>query len=568
MKKFLYPFSIITIISWILFLKSTDSIFAVYLVLGIASLFALRSNRASSVPKTRPLSVISAFFSLLVILSNYRIFGSYSLIEKALSVVVLPVGGFLVFRNILAYLRSFSLRFEWKTEKYKMSPKKMFLLCFLGFGIIFVSALLLCCYPGVLTSDSTWQLGMIKSGAFSNHHPFYHTILIEIIYVTALNITGNHNLAVFCYTFVQSLIMAAIFSYAIVTLYQLKLNKKIIAVSIALFALLPCHIVFSFTIWKDVLFAGGVLLFIVSTYRCLCGIGKLQWLNLILVAISSLLICLFRNNGFYAFIVAFVLFVTLFRRSHIRLTIVLGGSICLSFILYSLLPAFNVAPSEPTESYSIPLQQIARVVVENGEISDDEKTQIERLATFDDIKNSYKSYISDPVKLLLWTDEKEQYLADHKMDYLKLWASIGVKNPGLYAKAWIDQTKGYWNGGYNYWNITLENAEMPDRDSKGSVFYKGLKYYVKFFNDFELLRLLLCIGLYVWGLIVVFYLSAVKTDKSLLYLSSLPLFIVATLLIATPVYAEFRYAYSLVCCLPFLATVLFVKHPKSRLSKK
>ena len=26
-----------------------------------------------------------------------------------------------------------------------------------------------------------------------------------------------------------------------------------------------------------------------------------------------------------------------------------------------------------------------------------------------------------------------------------------MKNPASYLKAWIDQTKGYWNGGYEFW---------------------------------------------------------------------------------------------------------------------
>ena len=42
--------------------------------------------------------------------------------------------------------------------------------------------LFLVAYPGNLTTDSMAQIGNILSGKYSNHHPFYHTLMIKICF--------------------------------------------------------------------------------------------------------------------------------------------------------------------------------------------------------------------------------------------------------------------------------------------------------------------------------------------------------------------------------------------------
>ena len=37
------------------------------------------------------------------------------------------------------------------------------------------------------------------------------------------------------------------------------------------------------------------------------------------------------------------------------------------------------------------------------------------------------------------------------MDFVHLYVEIGLKHPLKYLEAWVDQTKGYWNAGYEYW---------------------------------------------------------------------------------------------------------------------
>ena len=569
MKVFQRAFILLSIFCWMALLHSTDSIYSVYLLIGICALFARINNEKKKRSGTRACIWLAVLFDLMVLLANYGMFGDLTMAEKIFSVVFLPIGGFLVFYNILVWLRAFTLRFSWKKKRYKMSPRRVFLLCFGGLCLLFLLTQLLCCYPGVVTGDSVFQLNMIDTDAYIDHHPFYHTMLIRLFYGTAMAIFGNQEVAVYCYCAAQAIMMAAIFAYTITTLYQLKINKKVIIGVLAIFALLPCHLIYSFTLWKDVLFGGGVLMFTVALYRYFKQIGKSQILNIILMVMGAFLICLIRSNGCYVFVVLVAVFFAMYYKTHLKIAIILFSVLAISFGLKMITPAMGVVPTEPTEYYSIPLQQVARVVVADGNLTDEEREKIEKLAPMNEIKKRYLPYLSDPIKLLIRDRGMETYFAIHKKEYTSLWINVGLRNPKLYAEAWIDQTRGYWNGGYDYWNIMIKNNLNPVRDEEPSFFYRMLRKYLSFFNDFSVLRILLSIGLFVWITIIILYLSLVRGDKDLVFLTLTPLGVIATLLISTPVFAEFRYAYAVFCCFPFLLPVLFVgKAKKAKRSKK
>ncbi len=560
MRKVLNILSFFAVFFWMAQLKSTDSIYAVYVLVGICALFALYGNLKNNYKGNKAVIALAVLFSIFVSLSNYKMYDTFVEIERNVSLVMIPVGGFVAFYNIFVWLRRFALRYNWRKEKYKVPARRIFWLCFAGLSVLFILTQMLCCRPAVLTADSLEQLQMIDSGSYTDHHPFYHTQFIRLFYSPVLAMTGDRDFAIMIYASAQAIMMAAIFAYAIVTLYQLRLNKKIIIGVGLIFALLPCHLVFSFTVWKDVLFGGGILLFSVAIYRILNNIGKNSVLNYVFATLGALSICLFRGNGFYVFALVLPIFILMYRRTQLRLLAVLCGVLVVSFGLKMLVPVFGVVPGEPSEAFSIPLQQIVRVIVDDGNLTDEQIKKIEEIAPLNDFKTKYLEYISDPVKNVLRNAKKEEYLAAHKKEYLKLWLSIGINNSSSYLNAWVDQTRGYWNGGYYYWNITLQNDLDPDREVG---FFEGLLGgSIEFFNKIGPFRIFLCIGLYVWILIITLYLSTVRKDKNLAFICVAPLGVIATLIVATPVFSEFRYAYSIFCFIPFALPLLFIKKPK------
>ena len=79
------------------------------------------------------------------------------------------------------------------------------------------------------------------------------------------------------------------------------------------------------------------------------------------------------------------------------------------------------------------------------------------------------------------------------------------------------------------------------------------------FERIPILRLWLCIGLNVWGIVTLLFRTLICHDKRGMFLTIIPLAVVFSLLISTPVDAMYRYAYAVFCCFPFLLFANFSK---------
>lgn len=92
------------------------------------------------------------------------------------------------------------------------------------------------------------------------------------------------------------------------------------------------------------------------------------------------------------------------------------------------------------------------------------------------------------------------------------------------------------------------------RDSKlPSVFQAGLEKVEGFFYAMPVIAWFWGIGIYTWIAIAMFWISIFKKQKILVFFPVLA--IVASLMIATPVFAEFRYAYAVVVTVPFFIAI-------------
>ena len=142
-------------------------------------------------------------------------------------------------------------------------------------------------------------------------------------------------------------------------------------------------------------------------------------------------------------------------------------------------------------------------------------------------------------------------------EYLKLYIRLGLKYPDEYIFAWADQTKGYWNGGYNYWiwNLNVAKNDLGIERKTICPFLKNLnEQYLSLFKGKNIFTLFVSIGFNTWLLILLLIYNILERKQQ--FILTIPiLFITGTLLIATPVYSEFRYIYALFICLPFLIII-------------
>ena len=556
---------LLLIFFWLFVLRRTDSIFEVYIILAIIAVICrtVFVRKKESVVASWPDRIYSALFSFMICAANYRIF-SVGGVKGVLFALIAFVGGYICARYIIAWCRTFASRFMFKKYEYKMRPRTVFLLVFGAIAVINLLILFVCCYPGVLTADSVNQLSQLDAGAFTNHHPFLHTMTIGVFYKLGYLLFNDHYAAIATYSVFQILAMAAIFAYAVMTVYQLKVNRKITIAMAIFFAIAPYHICYSFSIWKDVLFGGGVLLFVVACYRYFMAIGSKR-MSFVLAILGAFLLCLFRSNGLFVFLVLLAIFWVVFRKKYLKLGIAFSVVAVFAVVMnFSALPAFGVKKANTVEAYSIPLQQIARVIYDERELSAEQYEKLSRIMDVEEVKKVYLNFISDPVKIAVINGGGMEYMNEHIVDYAKLWAEIGMRHPVEYAKAHIDETRGYWGGGYYWWVWLLQNDLDPSERYNNSLPQKAFNGYLDLFYAFKPLRAMMGIGLFTWISLLVIYVAHKKKNRHVLFLT-LPLVgIIGTLFIATPVFAEFRYSYALFCCLPFLVVALFVKQTKRR----
>jgi len=126
-------------------------------------------------------------------------------------------------------------------------------------------------------------------------------------------------------------------------------------------------------------------------------------------------------------------------------------------------------------------------------------------------------------------------------------------------KAWIDQTRGYWNAGYEFWRWTLEVYENDlgiERKTNNISLERMFREYLWLFTNIQGLRLFLSIGLFLWIDILMFMTALLRRDKMGVFVSLPIMAITASLLMATPTYAEFRYIYAAFCILPMVIIIV------------
>lgn len=425
-----------------------------------------------------------------------------------------------------------------------------------------------------MTPDSIVQFEQVLGVTpYSNHHPWVHTMLIKLLYTIGCQLTGSMLIALSFYTFFQMCILAFSVSYLINTLKLCRINPWICILCTLFYALVPYHGVYSVTLWKDIPFAAAVLCFGCALLRFLltdaassaggkspylnCNSPKQQILNWIIYIVSGLMLCLFRSNGWYAFLLCLPFLLIHFRKkAKIMYPVLFGMLGAVLIIKIPVMNAFAVTQPDLIESLSIPTQQISAVLCNDRYLAPEELELIENVIDLTYIKELYNPYFADNMKELVRAGD-QSYLEAHKGEFLKLWLRLGLRYPGDYLTAYIRQTYGYWYPDSFY---PVADAEGVSATSlgvshtpliRGPLVVKGKEIAIKLGGMLPLYGILWSMGAACWVLIFCMGNVLIRGEKSklILYLPSLALLF--TVLIATPVATEFRYVYFLVFSLPF-----------------
>ena len=194
------------------------------------------------------------------------------------------------------------------------------------------------------------------------------------------------------------------------------------------------------------------------------------------------------------------------------------------------------------------------------EFTKEEEELINKLIPLDTLSESYNAEIVDSIK---FNDEyNSNVFEENKLEYLKLWISLCFKHFGIATEAYLTSTLGYYYPNVDYWVTTAKIDEndigvhtssfVPD-NIRNEITKLGTRTLPIIGNTW-------CIALAFWLILLSAYITVKRhRTKSILYVY-VPIFgIWLTMMVATPVFAEFRYIFSAFTCLPILLIVPFLR---------
>ncbi len=424
-------------------------------------------------------------------------------------------------------------------------------------------------FPGNATSDSMSQvlqaLGITK---LNNHHPVIHTAVIWIG-MTIGKAIGNYNLGMAVYSVIQMCIMAAIFSFAIYYMAKRQLPIIVRILSLIFFACYPVNSLYSITMWKDVIFSGLVVVFVIGIVEIITNQNTFfkRKINSILFIITCIGMILFRNNGIYMAILTMPFLCIIVKRYRKQLLI----TCFIILAIYSVFKGpvfsmFDIKGASIREALSIPLQQFARVMATKENVP--EKEEIYCFLPIDDYKQLYSPILSDPIK----AEFNENYFKEHKFEFIKLWVKIVFKYPREAVESFLCNSYGYWYPEAKNWIVSTEiyqgkvdgDTEVPisiyrEPLIKGNVVSSISSLIEK--RNVPILSMGFSIGFAFWITITLcMYLIYKKRYKELV--PYIPILVLWLTCIASPVYCEYRYIYSMFITLPVLTSIILIKDEK------
>ena len=338
-------------------------------------------------------------------------------------------------------------------------------------------------YPGICAYDTPVQILQIVSGAYNDHHPLLHTLLLQL-FLHLGEALGSSTNAIALYTFLQLILLSFACGYSIAfcgkLLVSLGIKKKGIlcfsAGMTVLCIIFPFQSFLSISVTKDIPFTFCFMVMVVTFLDLILYPGQASPWRYLCLFFSTLGIIVFRNNGIYALLVPilFLLIGILRQRKRNvldvkpleRIFVCLVTSLLLGILLLKLLFQVTDADSaDRREMLSLPIQQLARVMIYHGGIgmmpedTDTLSPQEKNIINDFLLNESYRLYnpsISDPVK----RNTNTSVLLRRTKEFFSTYLRLGITYPGDYVNAALGTMAGYLSpGDTSHATINLSESE-------------------------------------------------------------------------------------------------------------
>ena len=421
-------------------------------------------------------------------------------------------------------------------------------------------------FPTWLNNDAVWQIEQALGWAErSNHHPYFHTVILKCLFMMGYRLSGTYTGGAAFYTFFQILVMAMVFGFFLYQLYIRGTRILWLALAAAFYAVLPINALLTICMGKDEFFVASLVLFAWMTAEFnLDADGVFKW---VAYFVTGLLVCLLRSNGIFIFVgTAFFLIV---GKDIKKKTLLCVLAVLVCYLIYHgpILNALHVEPPDTIEGLTMPTQHILCAYLKGGELTEEEVEMIDRVVPVDEVGDYYNPRLFDLVKNFIRTSGNQQEIADNKWDYFKLWLKLGLRNPIQYMTAEVRQTAGFWAYGVPDYEYVYGEYYMVDNpfgiETQRKLFSydNELAMHDYLMGFLEIYNKVWSLGLNTWLMVFCIAYSVYDRRSVMVFVPFILMFI--TLLLATPVYNEFRYAYGLFAAFPILFSYSFAGNTES-----
>ena len=368
---------------------------------------------------------------------NFIDWGADSLLASlALAVLVCPA--------VLALYR-FALRRQLTPVQARPSRLSVW---FAMWALIFVcwTPYLLTFYPAGIVGDGALTLEeALTPGVPSSNHWVVPVILTMrfFLWLGSL-ISADLHVGVFLYALTQSLLFSAVCAAVAYRLWRVGALRWAAWGSAAMYALSGFFASYGMALWKDALFAAGVVWLALQLWQL--PQAEPGWKQCLNFTLTALFLCFWRNNGLYVLLLCLAALTVLMRRRAKRLLACgLAAVIFAMVVTGPVYDALGIRKDSLTESVSVPMQQIAAALSDGAATTPEQEAVLFRILPEEEWTASYHPTLSDDLKGNTALDAV--YLETHFGDFLAVWVQLLPANFGTYVEAYLMQTLGCWQPG-------------------------------------------------------------------------------------------------------------------------
>jgi len=403
---------------------------------------------------------------------------------------------------------------------------------------------------------------MVGKAPLNNANPLIFTAFAGI-FINLGRVISDIELGTIFFSFAQSALLALIFGKVIVWMRKEKVGKVGIIATFFFYAVLPVNSMAGLIMWKDILFGGFGLLFLLALRQLYTEKDAFFSVKKISYFITlAFLFCTWRNNGLYAYVLFIVLALVVNRKLFIakKYLFLLLSPIVITFIYLTAITPLITPASSQAATLVIPSQQIARTVkYESNSISSQDKKTIDAIFPYSKLGAEYNPRLSDPVM----GSFNDNVFQKNEGKYLSIWFKLLRGHKKTFVAAFLYNNYGY---AYPFYasssptDILLNNANHPNviKGYTDTAYVNGGKFATIAYRDLIMQQVpfLQNVGFYTCIILLAAYIAIIRKRQELMGV----FIILSGLFISTilgPVNSEFRYLYLFVVATPFIITSVF-----------